>query len=497
MPESPRTIALVACASRKLRHAAPARDLYVSDLFAKSRRYAERHSAAWFILSALHGLVDPDVVIEPYDQTLNDMPVAQRRAWARRVLDQLEPVVRPGDSVIVLGGARYRDGIVPALRARGVHVAVPLEGLRIGEQLSFLANDGASSTCDVTDDGAVDEFYKVLRLIGERHGEGRLGDLVATRNLPGRGVYFFLDRSEPRSSMPGSPRVVRVGTHALKHGSASSLRGRLKQHFGHGDGGGNHRGSVFRLHVGAALAARYGVGPGSWGKGRAGSAAVRDVENEWEHRVTEYIRGLDVIVVGVPDEPGPDSDRAYVERNAIGLLSSLVRSVDPPSDDWLGRSSPREPIRASGLWNVNHVGERWDQGFLERLEALGRETSNAMLPDLRGAAQSVPALQRTSSTAPQRDREAGLLTSGDRPRALAFREMLARLTGDAENAGLDHVDVRSGDLHRAVGDYPGPRHAMATCCSVMRSAMQDGDTEVEGPPRGVGASLVIRYRFPR
>ena len=52
------------------------------------------------------------------------------------------------------------------------------------------------------------------------------------------------------------PRVVRVGTHGLRP-SHSTLWGRLSQHKGSVGGGmpggGNHRGSVFRLHVGSAL----------------------------------------------------------------------------------------------------------------------------------------------------------------------------------------------------------------------------------------------------
>jgi hypothetical protein len=32
---------------------------------------------------------------------------------------------------------------------------------------------------------------------------------------------------------------------------------------------------------------------------------------------------------------------------------------------------------------------------------------------------------------------------------------------------------------------------------VMRSMMRDGDEELEAPPRGVGASLMIRCRLPR
>ena len=63
---------------------------------------------------------------------------------------------------------------------------------------------------------------------------------------PQRGVYFFRESSEDRSDTGSDPRIVRVGTHALKDGSGTKLWTRLSQHKGHpSTGGGNHRGSVF------------------------------------------------------------------------------------------------------------------------------------------------------------------------------------------------------------------------------------------------------------
>lgn len=41
-----------------------------------------------------------------------------------------------------------------------------------------------------------------------------------------------------------------------------------------------------------------------------------------ERRVSDYLRQLPFLWVDVPDEPGPESDRAYLERNAIALLSN-------------------------------------------------------------------------------------------------------------------------------------------------------------------------------
>jgi 5-methylcytosine-specific restriction protein A len=68
---------------------------------------------------------------------------------------------------------------------------------------------------------------------------------------------------------------------------------------------------------------------------------------------------------------------------------------------------------------------------------------------------------------------------------------------EAERAGQSSIRVKSGDLHRQVGGYPGPSHRMPVCCKVMRSAMFPGDRILEAPPKGAGASLVVEYVLPR
>ena len=131
-----RRIVLIACASQKRRTRARAADLYTSTLFTLSLAYARRlRPDTIFLLSAKYGLLAPDQVIEPYDMTLNDMPAARRRAWAVRVVQQLARYADlQDDQFVILAGRRYREYVVPYLAD---HV-VPLEGMRIGEQLQYL-----------------------------------------------------------------------------------------------------------------------------------------------------------------------------------------------------------------------------------------------------------------------------------------------------------------------------------------------------------------------
>ena len=140
------TVYLVSCVSQKREQACAARDLYVSDWFRKARRFAEASGCPWYVLSAKHGLVAPDQVIAPYEQTLNTTRVAGRRAWGERVAAQLAEAVPDLSRVVFLAGGRYREFLAPHLAGRGVEVSVPMEGLRIGEQLSWLGQHSPQDT---------------------------------------------------------------------------------------------------------------------------------------------------------------------------------------------------------------------------------------------------------------------------------------------------------------------------------------------------------------
>ncbi len=61
-------------------------------------------------------------------------------------------------------------------------------------------------------------------ILGGRH---TLADSDGRMIWPARGVYFFFEPGEARSDTGVGPRVVRVGTHALKASSRTSLWQRL------------------------------------------------------------------------------------------------------------------------------------------------------------------------------------------------------------------------------------------------------------------------------
>ena len=168
-------------------------------------------------------------------------------------------------------------------------------------------------------------FYAILTTLEHKLGGKRLLAACDGRmHWPQRGVYFFFEPGEMSTHSGEGPRVVRVGTHALKEGGQAKLWGRLKQHQGNiKGGGGNHRGSVFRLHVGTALIQRDAwsqATAGVWGKGSSASAAVRQAEQLLEQAVSKYIRQMPFLWLAVEDAPSPASLRGVIERNAITEL---------------------------------------------------------------------------------------------------------------------------------------------------------------------------------
>ena len=121
-------------------------------------------------------------------------------------------------------------------------------------------------------------YYLLVRLERRCGGRRRLGECHGRMGWPWRGVYFFFEPGEHRSDSGAGDRVVRVGTHALAERSGASLWQRLSQHRGSArHGGGNHRGSIFRLLAGSAIKAHDGTEkPRSWGiESGAAKAALR------------------------------------------------------------------------------------------------------------------------------------------------------------------------------------------------------------------------------
>ena len=142
---------LLQCSKGKLQHRAKAEELYTGQLFQKSLRYAHRLAALEAIegnplpeiqiLSALHGLVDPSDILEPYEKTLNSMAQRSRYDWTHQVYSQLNFKFNYDipEKITFLTSIKYRQHLGKLLRENDLcRTAVPLKGLGIGQQMHFL-----------------------------------------------------------------------------------------------------------------------------------------------------------------------------------------------------------------------------------------------------------------------------------------------------------------------------------------------------------------------
>lgn len=129
-------VILVTCGAQKKRGRHAARDLYIGSYYRACMEYAESlRPDHIFILSAKYGLLDLRRKISDYDETLNEMGVADRRKWALRVLEQIRDKFNAGKvEYTILAGAPYWQYLVAKLE----NVQLPLKGLGIGKQLQFL-----------------------------------------------------------------------------------------------------------------------------------------------------------------------------------------------------------------------------------------------------------------------------------------------------------------------------------------------------------------------
>lgn len=129
-------IVLISCAKTKLKTPANAKEFYISPLFKANLGYAySLQPDNIFILSAQYGLVELDQILEPYDLTLNTMNVAEKKAWAEKVLTSLQKKTdTKNDHFIFLAGNNYRKYLIPELS----HYEIPFEGFAFGRQLQEL-----------------------------------------------------------------------------------------------------------------------------------------------------------------------------------------------------------------------------------------------------------------------------------------------------------------------------------------------------------------------
>lgn len=147
LPKTPRTpqtteastVVLISCSKSKLATKAPARDLYTGTLFRRAVCWAEGTRHKWYVVSALHGLVQPDRELDPYDFTLKQLRTRERERWAHLVVAaELTKYVSRGSHAILLMPKLYRRYIETELIKASITFENPVEHLAIGQQIRWL-----------------------------------------------------------------------------------------------------------------------------------------------------------------------------------------------------------------------------------------------------------------------------------------------------------------------------------------------------------------------
>ena len=130
---------LISCVKSKESFQAKASLLYTSTLFKKMLEYATKQKPKEiFILSAQYGLLNLDDLISPYEKTLNNMRLQERKEWSKKVISKLSKVTNlKEDHFVFLAGEKYRQHLLPSLSK----YSIPMKGLTFGHQLKWLAEN--------------------------------------------------------------------------------------------------------------------------------------------------------------------------------------------------------------------------------------------------------------------------------------------------------------------------------------------------------------------
>ena len=189
--------------------------------------------------------------------------------------------------------------------------------------------------------------------------------------IPTDGIYVLFESGEHGH---GDQRIVRVGSHT----GTGQLRSRLAQHFTQE----KKDRSIFRKNIGRALLSKDNdpfLDP--WNLDLT-TRRMKDLhadrvdfvrQAEIETEVTSIIRACcSFVVIPISSKP----ERLRVESRMISTVAWCDECN--PSSNWLGRYSPKEKVRRSGLWQVNELyKESLSVEDCERLRLIAEEPAES------------------------------------------------------------------------------------------------------------------------
>lgn len=357
-------IIIIQCSKSKVNSKTKASELYTSQRFKLSKKIADKYAKKWFILSAKHGLIRPDSVIAPYDFTINDLSINEKQNYFSKIIDQIRKLNLTNSRLIFLTDPDYTNEVINSLNNSCRDIISPFSQIKKEMWTNYLSQLLNSERLET-----LDRLYDLFDLY-----ENKMGGIIQFKELgndkfiPKRGVYVFFSENEKRLFSTNRNRIVRVGTHAVSQGSKSTLYNRLKTHKGNSNLDGNHRSSIFRLHVGNALMNKLNITCDSWGKDFPSTEVLKKQELDIEKEVSKYIGEMPVLLINIDDKVSKFSDRSYIEQNLIALISGKYNPIDFYNQSWLGNYSINDSVKKSSLWNVDYTDKGYQQNFLDVLE---------------------------------------------------------------------------------------------------------------------------------
>ena len=321
-------VVLISCVKEKLNKRTKAEFLYTSDYFKLNLTYAKSlNPDKIFILSAKHGLIKLDDEIDPYEKTLNNMGVKERKKWASKVVDSIgyETDIKE-DEFVILAGGKYREFLLDKI----TNYKIPMKELGIGDKLKWLL------------------CHKMYNWI---HTLPRYSFPFEKETIPKNGIYILFEKGEKYNQFD---RVVRIGT----HNGQDNLPKRLTEHFITE----NKDRSIFRKNIGRAILNRDNDSfIHEWNIDLTAKVAREEYKEKIdlnyikniEKKVTDYIQNyFSFVIIEIAEK----EERLYYEKKLISLFSNCKFSY--PSNEWLGNYSPKKKIRESGLWQEQELWKK-------------------------------------------------------------------------------------------------------------------------------------------
>ena len=132
-------VLIISCGSAKRQGTHRAQDLYTGWVFVEAAHHARRTGHPWYIISAKHGLLRPGDEIECYNAYLGDLSAAQRRKWARPVVEQLL-ALHPEATVEIHAGEHYAKAIKQVSDGR-MSICWATQSMNFGQRRAFYVED--------------------------------------------------------------------------------------------------------------------------------------------------------------------------------------------------------------------------------------------------------------------------------------------------------------------------------------------------------------------